>query len=148
LGMGVMFVVNTLVSQAFGRRDFATAGQYLWQGIWFGVMFSVALLPLVVIAPWVFRWLGHEPVIAGMEATYIRLVLGASVLKLVTTALEQFFLGVNRPRAVAIATLAGVAINAFAAWVLIMGGLGVRPMSVAGSAIAQNIGVGAEMLIA
>ena len=54
---------------------------------------AIARSPLVVIAPWVFRWLGHEPVIAGMEATYIRLVLGASVLKLVTTALEQFFLG-------------------------------------------------------
>jgi MATE family multidrug resistance protein len=83
-----------------------------------------------------------------MEATYIRLVLGASVLKLVTTALEQFFLGVNRPRAVAVATVGGVAVNAFAAWVLILGGLGVRPMGVAGSAIAQNIGVGAEMVIA
>src|SRR5947209_9133419 len=41
LGMGVMFVVNTLVSQAFGRGDRAVAGQYLWQGIWFGVLFAV-----------------------------------------------------------------------------------------------------------
>jgi MATE family multidrug resistance protein len=148
LGMGVMFVVNTLVSQSFGRRDYAAAGQFLWQGIWFGVLFAAALLPLVVVAPSVFHWLGHEPVIAGMEATFLRLTLGAAVLKLVATALEQFFLGVNRPRAVAVATIGGVSVNALAAWMLIMGGLGVTPMGVAGSAIAQNIGVGAEMLIA
>jgi hypothetical protein len=74
-------------------------------------------------------------------------VLGASILKLATTVLEQFFLGVNRPGAVAIATFGGVAINAAAAWILIMGRLGLRPMGVTGSAIAQNIGVGVEGLI-
>ncbi len=147
LGMGVMFVVNTLVSQAYGRKDLTQCGQFLWQGIWFGVLFSVALLPLVILAPHVFISLGHEPLLARLEGTYIRIVLGASVLKLVTTAFEQFFLGINRPAAVAIATAVGVIVNAVAAWVLVMGRLGVHPMSVAGSAIAQNIGVGTELAI-
>jgi MATE family multidrug resistance protein len=40
-----------------------------------------------------------------------------------------------------------VAINAAAAWILIMGRLGLRSMGVTGSAIAQNIGVGVEGLI-
>ena len=145
LGMGVMFVVNTLVSQAFGRRDFPACGQFMWQGVWAGLLFSAALSPLAVFAPRVFRFFGHEPIIAGMEGTYLRIVVGAAVLKLTTTALEQFFLGVNRPGAVGVATVGGVAVNAAAAWVLIFGHFGLQPMGVAGSAIAQNIGVGAEM---
>src|SRR3954468_1479731 len=31
-GMGVTWVVNTLVSQCYGRKDFAGCGRYLWQG--------------------------------------------------------------------------------------------------------------------
>src|SRR5437867_8364386 len=32
-GFGVVMVVNTLVSQTFGRSDYAACGRYLWQGI-------------------------------------------------------------------------------------------------------------------
>ncbi len=34
-GMGVLFLVNTLVSQKFGSKDYAHCGQSMWQGIWF-----------------------------------------------------------------------------------------------------------------
>src|SRR6185503_11413823 len=34
LGMGVLWVVNTLVSQAYGRKDYTACGRFLWQGIW------------------------------------------------------------------------------------------------------------------
>src|SRR5690606_19561341 len=40
-GFGVLLVVNTLVSQAFGRQDNAATGRYLWQGIWFGMAFGL-----------------------------------------------------------------------------------------------------------
>src|SRR3954454_12854432 len=33
LGFGAMFVVNTLVSQSYGRGDKPACGRYLWQGI-------------------------------------------------------------------------------------------------------------------
>jgi MATE family multidrug resistance protein len=147
LGMGVLFVVNTLVSQSFGRKDYPACGQFLWQGIWFSVVFWLLLLPLLFVLPNVFLGVKHEPALAHLEGIYLQIVLGASILKLATTVLEQFFLGVNRPGAVAIATFGGVAINAAAAWILIMGRLGLRPMGVTGSAIAQNIGVGVEGLI-
>src|SRR3954468_11797344 len=45
LGMGVMWVVNTLVSQAYGRKDFRACGQFLWQGIWFSTTFALLLVP-------------------------------------------------------------------------------------------------------
>ena len=50
LPFGVLWVVNTLVSQSFGRRDFASCGRYLWQGIWFALAFSLLLLPAQIDA--------------------------------------------------------------------------------------------------
>src|SRR6476661_8572268 len=45
LGMGVLWVVNTLVSQSYGRKDSVECGRFLWQGVWFAVAFAVLLLP-------------------------------------------------------------------------------------------------------
>lgn len=146
LGMGVLFVINTLVSQSFGRGDQPACGRYLWQGIWFGLGFSVLLVPMIFVAPKVFLAVGHAANLAAAEGIYLRIILAGAGLKLVATAIEQFFLGVNRPRAVAIATIAAVGVNIVAAWVLVLGHLGVSPHGVAGSAWAQNIGCSVEML--
>ena len=75
-GMGVLWVVNTLVSQQFGRGDFVGCGRYLWQGVWFGVAFSLLVLPLLPVARPLFVGLGHERRLADLETTYFAIVLG------------------------------------------------------------------------
>jgi multidrug resistance protein, MATE family len=146
LGMGVMFVVNALVSQAYGRKDLTECGRFLWQGIWFAIGFSLLLIPVSSAGPAVFRWMGHSPELVRPESTYLRIVLDAAFLKLAATAVEQFLMGINRPVAVAVATVTGVAVNAVAAWMIVLGRLGFSPHGVAGAAMAQNIGVGVELL--
>jgi MATE family multidrug resistance protein len=146
LGMGIMFMVNALVSQSFGRKDFHECGRYLWQGLWVAVGFSLLLIPVSEIGPALFRWMGHDANLIGPESTYMRIVLDAAFLKLAASAFEQFLLGINRPGAVALATVAGVAINAAAAWAIVLGHWGFAPHGVAGAATAQNIGVGIELL--
>jgi MATE family multidrug resistance protein len=145
LGMGVMFVVNALVSQSFGRKTFGECGRFLWQGIWFAVGFSLLLIPVSAGGPALFRFLKHDSVLIAPESVYLRIVLDAAFLKLAATAVEQFLLGINRPAAVAVATVTGVAVNAVVAWIIVLGRLGVSPHGVAGAAIAQNIGVGTEL---
>jgi MATE family multidrug resistance protein len=145
LGMGVLWVVNTLVSQSFGRKDFAACGRYLWQGIWFAVGFSVLLLPVVPWVSFIFRAVGHESRLARLETVYLQIVVSFSLFKLVGTAFAQFLLAVDHPGAVFASTVVGVSANVVAAWAMIFGHLGFRPMSVAGSAWGQNVGVFFEM---
>ena len=147
LGIGVMFIVNTLVSQAFGRGDDRLCGRFLWQGLWFAAAFGVAALAVVPLAPAVFAWAGHEPRLAGLEGTYVRIILLSAGLKLAATAGEQFLLGVNRPVTVGVASFLAVAVNTLFAWALILGHLGFAPHGVAGSAWAQNIGVTSELIM-
>src|SRR4051812_28724831 len=33
-GMGTIMIVNTLVSQNYGQKNFVQCGRYLWQGVW------------------------------------------------------------------------------------------------------------------
>ncbi|HZL34523.1 MAG TPA: MATE family efflux transporter [Tepidisphaeraceae bacterium] len=145
LGMGVLWVVNTLASQSFGRKDYAACGRYLWQGTWFAVAFAVLLLPGL---PWVsvaFVRFGHEPELVRLETLYLQIVVGFSVFKLVGTAFSQFLLAVDHPQYVLLATLIGVGANVIAAWAMIFGHLGFAQMGVAGSAWGQNVGVFFEM---
>ena len=41
-GIGVLWVVNTLASQSFGAGHRADCGEYLWQGVWFAILFGAA----------------------------------------------------------------------------------------------------------
>jgi len=147
LGVGVLLVVNTLVSQSFGRREFADCGRYLWQGIWFALFAWFCFLPWLPLTRGTFVLMGHEPRLAADEGIYLRIVLGASVVKLLGVATGQFLLATDRPTSVLICTLVGVGANALAAWVMIFGRLGCPAMGIAGSAWGQNAGVAVETLL-
>lgn len=147
LGMGTLFIVNTLVSQKFGAREDRHCGQYLWQGVWFGIFFGLLILPIVPFLELPFHWLGHEPLLAGMEGSYLKIVATFAAFKLVDTAFGQFMLAINRPMSVLMAAVVGICANALAGWILIFGHFGLPQFGVIGSAWAQNIGVTVEMLV-
>jgi MATE family multidrug resistance protein len=144
LGVGVLFVVNTLASQSFGRREFAECGRFLWQGIWFALIASALFLGLMPLAQNTFVLMGHEPTLAADEGIYLRIVLAGSVFKLLGVAFGQFLLATDRPNTVLASTVAGVGANALAAWMLIFGHGGLPRLGIAGSAWGQNIGVAVE----
>lgn len=146
-GVGVLFLINTLVSQHYGAREYRACGQYLWQGIWFSLLFAVLVLPILPFAGAIFSLLGHEPALVKLEAVYLRISVGLAVLKLLSMTLGNFLLAVNHPGKVLIAAVVGVCANALSAWAMIFGHWGIPSMGVAGAAWAQNIGVAVELAV-
>lgn len=146
-GIGVMFVVNAMASQEFGRQRQKRCGRWLWQGIWFGLVFSVAVLPLMLAAKPIFHAFGHPASLVDLESTYLRIFLLSPVLKLVGCAAGQFLLATGRPMASLTAAALGVGANAIIAYPLVLGGFGVHPSGVAGAAWAQNFGGLVEALV-
>ncbi|HZZ44028.1 MAG TPA: MATE family efflux transporter [Tepidisphaeraceae bacterium] len=143
LGVGTLFIVNTLASQAFGRKDYPACGRYLWQGIWFSLLYALPLLPFCFFQLPLFHvW--HEPHLAGMEDVYLRITLASVVLKLLGVATNQYLLAVNRPLTVFLGTAAGMITNAVMSYVLIFGKAGFPAMGIVGSAHAMNIGIVVE----
>jgi MATE family multidrug resistance protein len=147
VGFGTLTVVNTLVSQSFGRGDRRACGQYLWQGIWFSIIYFMLMLPVLPWARAIFLAFKHEAQLAEGEATYLRIMIFGAGVKLIGVALGQFLLAIDRPMAVLTATLCGVSVNALAAWVMIYGKLGIPAMGIRGSAWGQQVGVLIEMLV-
>src|SRR6185295_3675077 len=111
-GFGVLMMVNALVSQSFGRKDYRECGRFLWQGIWWAIGFALLILPLIPLMPSVFgRVLGHEQHLAQLESTYFRIVMAASITKLLSTAVGDFLLAINKPNSVLLAAVTGVICN-------------------------------------
>ena len=144
-GIGVIIVVNTLVSQNFGQKNYAHCGRYLWQGVWIALAYSILLLPLIPLISRLFVVFGHVPEMIAMERIYVHFVIVSAAFKLVQTAFSNFMLGTNRPRWVMISSVIAVTVNAIAAYIMVFGRFGVRPMGIYGAAGAQVIGGFVEM---
>ena len=146
-GVGSLLIVNTLVSQNYGQRDFAACGRYLWQGVWFSLGYSVLVLPALPFLGRAFGALGHGGELAGMEVRYLQVVLSAMMFKMLAITLEQFLIATNRPNQVLVASVIGVIADVAAGYTLIFGKFGVAPMGVTGAAASQNVGVFVEMCV-
>lgn len=146
-GSGVLTLVSTLVSQAFGRGDKELCGRYMWQGIWFAVLFSVAILPSLLLADQPFVLSGHEPALVADEAVFFRIAVVGALPKLISMAIGQYLIAINRPRLVLIAAVVGLMTNVTAAWLLIFPHFGFGGLGVAGAAWGTNIAVTVEMLV-
>src|SRR5262249_9788805 len=64
----------------------------------------------------------------------------------VQVAFSQYMLATNRPNLVLLSSIIAVSANAVAAYAMLFGRLGVKPMGVLGAAYGQAIGVTVEML--
>jgi len=146
-GVGLLTLVNTLVSQSYGRRDFQQCGRYLWQGIWFSFLLAVAVLATIPFARLPFLWSGHEPELVRLEAIFFSIAVLGTFMKLAAHTMGQFLLATDRPGLVLVAAIIGVGTNVFTAWVLIFGEFGIPAMGVAGAAWGTNIALTVEMLI-
>jgi MATE family multidrug resistance protein len=145
-GIGVLLVVNTLVSQRYGARDYSMCGKYMWQGIWFGLIYGLLLLPMLPVAYYVFKAAGHEPALRGLETTYFHIALAAASIKFISLAMAEFLIATNRPRAPLMAAVMSMIVNIPAAYILIFGHLGLPAMGVRGAAWGTNFALLVEML--
>ncbi|MDB5297784.1 MAG: MatE family transporter [Phycisphaerales bacterium] len=140
-GVGVMMMVNALVSQSVGRGDLAACGQFLWQGVWVGLGLGVLAVPLALGGGSIFAALGHPPELARLEATFFAITVSFAGLKLVEVALGQFLLAIGRPNVVLVAAVAGVLCMIAFNYTFIYGHFGMPRLGVAGAAWGLNLAV-------
>ncbi len=159
IGMGVLTVVNTYVSQNLGAGTPKRGPQYAWAAMWLSVgMWVLLLLPCAILLPLLFRAMGHGPELLRLETGYGQILLLGGVILLVSRGLNHFFFGLHRPHIVTLSAIAGNIVNGALNYVLIFGrdgfpawGLpgvpGVEPMGLYGAAIGTVIGTLVELAI-
>jgi multidrug resistance protein, MATE family len=146
-GFGVLMLVNAMTSQAFGAQKHAQCGRIMWQGIWFSLIYTVAVLPALFFSSRVFSAMGHEERLIPLQVDYFVVCNYFLTVKLVALAMGQFLLAIGRPNVVLAAAATGIVANIFVNWLTIYGNWGFPKIGVAGAAWGTNAGVLAELLI-
>lgn len=146
-GFGILMLVNAMAGQAFGAKRFAECGIHLWQGLWLGLAYGLAMMPLLLLGERVFVPFGHSSELLRLETIYFQIAMTFLVIKMLSVAVGQFILAIDRPNIVLLSAATGVLVNIFANYVLIYGKFGFPAMGVAGAAWGTNIGVSVELLI-
>jgi MATE family multidrug resistance protein len=158
-GFGVLTLVNTLVAQRVGAGRTDEIARYGWGGLWLAAGYWLfILIPFALVIGPLFTMMGHEPRLVSMETGYAQILLGAGIVTIGAKALANFFFGLQRPKIVTVAAIAGNLTNILANYVFIYGerglpelGLpgipGMPEFGVAGAAIGTAIGSTVEALI-
>jgi multidrug resistance protein, MATE family len=132
-GGGLLFGLDTLVSQAFGAGQREDCHRSLLHGIYL----SLALTPFLMAPVWFFdpllRFVGISPDIIVLAVPYSKAMAWGTLPLLLYFAVRRCMQGMNMVRPIAFALITANIINAVGNWLLIYGKLGAPAMGAVGS---------------
>ncbi len=135
-GVGLLFGLDTLVSQSFGRGDREDCHRSLGQALWIALLLVPIIMSVVRSVPFFFPVWGVNPGVSR-EAIPFLLTLSWSTLPLLLYgATRRYLQGVGHVRPVMFTLISANLINWFANWLLIYGHWGFPRLGVVGSALS------------
>ena len=135
-GMGLILGLDTLVAQAYGRKDHDECHRWLAQGVYLA---SIAAVPIMVGIALVSFFFGHFGIVAEVATPasgYMQVLLWGTLPLLLYGASRRYLQGVGQVRVITVTYVAANLVNWFLNWVLIYGKLGMPALGVNGSAIS------------
>jgi MATE family multidrug resistance protein len=138
-GIGLMLGLDTLVSQAWGRRDFDECHVWLAEGVYLAALYTPISMLLVWLAPVLYRRFGVQAEVAGPAASYLMLLNWGTLPLLLYAAFRRYLQGVHRLRPVTFALVSANLVNWFGNWALIYGHFGLPAMGLRGSALSTCV---------
>lgn len=164
---GTLTIINTYVSQNLGAGKPERGPAYLWNGVYIGLAYWIALLlPLSFALPWMFRVANIDPRQAALASDYGRILLWGACFTMVTRSLSQFFFGMHHARVIMISGIIANIFNLLLSAVLtfgdqapeslglfgrminaISGVFGNKPLGITGSAIGTVVATLVEAIL-
>ena len=135
-GIGILLGLDTLVSQAWGRRDYEVCHRWLAQGVYCALAYCPVAMLVIAAVPLLFARFGINPAVAGDAAVYLRILNLGTLPLLIYAAFRRYLQGVGRVRPVTFALVSANLINWGGNWALIYGHLGMPAMGLSGSAVS------------
>lgn len=148
-GIGLLLGLDTLVSQAYGRRDHDECHRWLAQGMYLACISTVPLMILIAALSYEFTHFGVIPEVASLSGGYLRILNWGTLPLLVYGGTRRYLQGVGQVRVITLTYVLANLLNWFGDWVLIYGKLGFPALGVNGSAISTciaRVGMAAAMM--
>lgn len=135
-GIGLILGLDTVVAQAFGRKDFDDCHRWLAQGVYI----ALAATPLLMLPVWGLGMLvgrfGVSPELVAPTAAYVNMLIWGTLPLLLYAASRRYLQAVGQTRLVTLTFVAANLVNWGGNWVLIYGHFGLPAMGVRGSALS------------
>jgi MATE family multidrug resistance protein len=138
-GIGLLLGLDTVVAQAYGRKDFDECHRWLAQGIYLAIAITPILMILVAIASLGFVRVGITPVVAVPAAQYLRLLDWSILPLLIYGASRRYLQGVGQVRVITLTYVGANLLNWAGNYALISGHWGFPAMGVRGSALSTVV---------
>ena len=147
IGLGLVFGMDPIVSQAHGAGDGKRLGRALQQGLVLGVLASIPVALLWIWTEEALLLFGQNPVSAELAAEYVMAQLPSAPFFLLFTALRQYLTGRGIVTPALVVVLVANLLNALSDWALVFGNLGLPELGLVGAGIATNITRGSMVVM-
>jgi multidrug resistance protein, MATE family len=134
--LGLLLGMDTVVSHAFGRKDYDACHRWLAQGVYIAVAVTVPMMLLLAGISLLFPHLGVAAVMVAPATSYLRVLLWGTLPLLLYVAARRYLQSVGQVRVITLTFAGANLMNWGGNWVLINGKLGFPAMGVAGSALS------------
>jgi MATE family multidrug resistance protein len=135
-GIGLLLGLDTLIAQAWGRRDFDECHRWLAQGVYLAVTATIPLMLLVMVGTLLFTGHGVNAQVSGLTRSFLLYLNWSTLPLLVYGAFRRYLQSVGSVRPISVALISANLVNWALNWALIYGHLGFPAMGVQGSAIS------------
>jgi MATE family multidrug resistance protein len=132
-GIGLLYGLDALVSQAFGRGEFEDGVYSLMQSLFIIAVCAPVVVAATLLAPSVLTLLHVDAAIVAETARYLHALVWSALPLLLYMAVRHYLQAIDRPLWVMISLLTANLINLGGDWALIYGHLGFSAMGIAGS---------------
>ncbi|MBL0172515.1 MAG: MATE family efflux transporter [Gemmatimonadaceae bacterium] len=146
-GIGLLFALDPVVSQAIGAGAHDDAARGIQRGFLMALLISAIVTLALMPGEAVLRALGQPEDVVQQTGIYVRhRALGVLPFFLFNAA-RQALQALNTTRPVVVSVLLANVVNAFANWILITGHWGAPALGVGGSGFATAIATGAMAML-
>ena len=138
-GVGLLFGLDTLVSQAFGRGDAEDGLFSLVQSLFVVAVCTPVVMLLATLAPPMLSWIHVDPQIIAVTTTYMAALRWSAAPLLLYMAVRHYLQAIDRPGWVMVSLLTANLVNWLFDWLFIYGHWGFRAHGIAGSGWATCV---------
>ena len=137
-GMGVLFALDPVVSQAVGAADPVAIARGVQRGGVLAILMAAVSMALLVPAGPALTLLGQPTDVVPVATTYVHTLIPGVLPFYLFIVLRQSLQAMGRVRAILLAVLAANLVNVGLNWLLIFGNLGLPAMGAVGSGWATT----------
>lgn len=138
-GMGTLFALDPLVSQAVGADDEPGVARSVQRGLLLALAFGAAATVVLALAEPVFRALDQPPDVVPIAAGYCRAALGGTIPFLGFVVFRQALQAAGVLRPIVLTVLGANVLNALLNWVLVFGHAGAPALGAVGTGWASTV---------